>query len=633
MIHILKWAVNFSGLLVLILLTGCLAEPAGETDGQTGQDLQPGINLVMSISSTGEVTRDIPSNDDAKVDILFLDAANEPIAGEIINISATSGTLSQASVLTGSDGRVSVTITPPAGLTSGTSTGTFTATPDIAGEEGETFREAKTLVYQFVASTNEDDSDAAAASVASLQFVSADPTILSLKGTGGIGYGEVSTLVFRVVNTENTPVGGAEVNFSLDTSVGGIALNKSSSITNTQGEVEVTVQSGSVATPVRVTASVTTPSGVRSVQSDLLRIATGIPDQNSFSLSVDTFAPEGQIDGETVTFTARLADRNNNPVPDGTVVLFTTEGGVIESSCETVRGVCSVTWTSQNPRPLDQRSTILAYAIGHESFYDANGSGVFDDGDTFDDLGEAFRDDDETGTFNPTINNFSRDEKLIDYDLSGNYSGPDGVYNGIPCNHSTDCPVDANNLAGRSNLLVNIGGMGTIIMASSSPIVHLYELLNGNSTCLDANGKLVIDGVRCQAVSTLFAAGVDYKELWVLIEDADDVFGGSIALCKTSANGDRIDGVTNPDDPACIYAKRQSAPTNSTISVSTGVGEILGTPPTEVPNQTGAFSFSFTVQSSDQNAEPVTDVLEVKVTTPVGKVDIYQTVTLTDPIN
>jgi len=584
-----------------------------------------GLIITMSISSTGEITNSIPTSDDAKVNITFLDANSQPLANELINVSATSGVLSQDLVLTDSDGVASVSIVAP-NIATGTEPGIFTATPVVAGDEDETFREAKTIKYQFVATTIADTPTEAAGSVASLQFLSAEPTVLSLKGTGGVGYGEISELIFKVVDSENNPISGVQVNFKLTTSVGGLALNQASTISNEQGEAKVTVLAGTVATPVRVTASVVTPTGEKSVQSDLLKVVIGIPDQNSFSLAVDKIAPEGwDRDGETISFTARLADRNNNPVPDGTVVVFTTEGGVIEPSCETVNGVCSVTWTSQDPRPLDHRSTVLAYAIGHETFYDVNGSGIFDDGDTFDDLGEAFRDDDESGAFNPTENVFSRDEKLIDYDLSGDYSAGDGVYNGIPCNHSTDCPVDANNLAGRSTLLINLIESFPIIMADSSPIVHLYELLPGHDTCLNANGHLEI-GTQCQDVSPLFATGLDSKRLWVMIED-------TAVLCKTSANGTRIDGVVDPSDPLCLYAVRQSAPTDSSISVSTAVGKILGETPTKVPNQLEHEEFVFTVQSIVDNAEAVTDVLAVTVTPPVETNPVSQAVTLTDPAN
>lgn len=133
--------------------------------------------------------------------------------------------------------------------------------------------------------------------------------------------------------------------------------------------------------------------------------------------------------------TARLGDRFNNPVPDGTAVTFTTEGGVIGGSCTTVKGACSVDWVSQNPRPSDGRVTILATAIGEESFGDANNDGYFSDGDSFpaiNDLPEAFRDDNENGVWDAP-------EFSLDFNKNNLHDAADGKFNGILCSHSTLC--------------------------------------------------------------------------------------------------------------------------------------------------------------------------------------------------
>jgi len=51
-------------------------------------------------------------------------------------------------------------------------------------------------------------------------------------------------------------------------------------------------------------------------QSDLLAVNTGLPDQNSFTLSADNLNPEANsISGQTVNLVARLADTFNNPEP------------------------------------------------------------------------------------------------------------------------------------------------------------------------------------------------------------------------------------------------------------------------------------------------------------------------------
>ena len=220
-----------------------------------------------------------------------------------------------------------------------------------------------------------------AATLGSIQFVSASPAKITLKGTGGV---ETSTLVFKVLNN----VGGAspnqDVSFSLDTSLGGITISPSTAKTDASGLAQTVVQAGTIPHSVIVTATVVGSSPTLSTQSAQLAITTGPPTQRNFSLSIETLNPETwSIDGVTDAVTARLADRFNNPVPDGTAVTFTAEGGSIGGSCTTVDGACSVNWVSQNKRPADGRVSILAHASGVESFIDTNGNGTFDDADYF----------------------------------------------------------------------------------------------------------------------------------------------------------------------------------------------------------------------------------------------------------
>ncbi|MBA6223959.1 hypothetical protein H4J51_15400 [Colwellia sp. MB02u-18] len=185
----------------------------------------------------------------------------------------------------------------------------------------------------------------------SIEFISATPENISLKGVGGI---ESSTVVFKVRDTNGNVVANKDVGFSLNTEVGGIGWSPKFAKTDSNGLVQTVVNSGTVHTSVRVRAELNEDASIFT-QSNLLVISTGIPDQDSFSLSASVFNPEAwNIDGTEVTITARLADAFNNPAPDGTAVSFTTEGGAIEDSCVTTNGVCEVTWTSQNVRPAGQ---------------------------------------------------------------------------------------------------------------------------------------------------------------------------------------------------------------------------------------------------------------------------------------
>ncbi len=593
------------------------------SSNSTGSTL-PELGLQMALTSSGEQGNRISTTDSAQITVSLSDGSGNPIPDEIINLSATSGVLTQESLLTDVNGSFVVTLEAPTTLLQGTAPGVLTATPASGATE------PKSITYEFVASTNGEPDDTS--SVGTIKFISSIPEIISLKGTGGAGFSEVSQVKFLVSDSNDLPIQGVEVSFNLTTTVGGLSLTESSAITASNGVATAFVNSGTIATPVRVTASVMIGETPVFVQSDQLTLTTGIPDQNSVSLDFSQFAPEGlNYDGETVDVTVRLADRFNNPVPDGTVVNFTSEGGRVDGSCSTLSSECSVLWTSQNPRPADHRATILATVIGHETYYDKNGSGVFDDGDTFDDLPEAFRDDDEVLGYNPSVNNFreqnpssgsydfSKDEKYIDYDGSATYSLGDGKYNGIPCNHSSDCASGANNLAGRSDLLTTLSRQNVLIMASSFPRVYVRELVTGSS-CLSSSGKVRTD-TGCSDSGIGFSTGSDTRLIWVLISD-------TAAFC-VNGSGTRLDAV-DPDSNACTIAIRQSAPTDSSISVSTEAGSISSAVQDRIYNTTAPAEFVFSITSDSENEEPISGALSIEVTTPLGN-KVYRSISVTDP--
>ena len=590
-----------------------------------------GIVLKMTIASSGQASNSIIIDETANLEITLFDDDGNPMAGEIVNLTASSGLLSQDSVLTNAEGIANVTIDPPTDLTFGTAPGVISASSTATTKSSQ-------FNYEFVATTQTADGDPAVAT--SIRFESVSQEIISLKGTGTVGFGESSEVNFTVLNGSTT-VSNAEVTFVLTTTVGGITFDGGGTLTtatsDAQGRVSVIVHSGNVATPVRVTAFIELESGdTIFVQSNILTITTGIPDQNSISLSLSKFTSEGNnFDGDTIEVTARLGDRFNNPVPVGTRVNFTTEGGNIVGSCLTNEfNQCSVSWESQNPRPADGRTTIMAHAIGHETYFDENGTGVFDgngtDGDEFEDLPEAFRDDDENGVFDPDaydgfVNNFSRDEIFVDYDASASYSLGDGVFNGVPCNHDTDCPIDANNLAGRSNSLIDVRAEGLIIMANSSASVDVRLIEAGANSCLDGNGKYLTDGTCSSVSSIIFPTGANTVKLWALVEDGR-------ALCKNALLGDRVDSV-NPNDPLCAYAVRQSAATGSAITVTAAAGELSDIPVSSVPNQYGALEFIIYLSSSAENEDDESGAFLLKVDSPLTNTPSSYSISVTDPAN
>ncbi|QBG35727.1 Ig-like domain-containing protein [Litorilituus sediminis] len=343
----------------------------------------------------------------------------------------------------------------------------------------------------------------------SIEFVSAEPASIVLQGTGGQNKQETSTLTFRVKSDLGNVLAQQEVFFTLSTTAGGITLSRESGFTNSQGLITTQVAAGSVPTAVRVTAvaNMTVAGEEISVksQSDLLSINTGLPEQRSMTIAASVLNPEAHsYNGETSTITAWLTDNFNNPVPDGTTINFTTEGGLIEPSCQTSNGSCSVEWESAEPRVANHRVTILATALGHETFFDTNGSNTFDDADgsaiinndecrhdegygTFNvasgfgtypaqasgflDMSEAWRDDNENCLYEVG-------EKFIDFDNDKRFDNEDNLFNGPQCQGSKCAQEDKRSIHVRKSLV--------LIMASSGSI---YSLTNDDGSEVYANNS------------------------------------------------------------------------------------------------------------------------------------------------
>ena len=121
-----------------------------------------------------------------------------------------------------------------------------------------------------------------------------------------------------------------------------------SATTNTtpEGKAAVRVLAGAVTTPVQVLAYVDLNNNGEqdldepSSASKTLVVSSGVPDQNSISLSATLLNVESAYDsdGKVSQLSVRMADAFNNPVPDGTAAIFSTELGSIAGSCNTING-------------------------------------------------------------------------------------------------------------------------------------------------------------------------------------------------------------------------------------------------------------------------------------------------------
>ncbi len=463
--------------------------------------------------------------------------------------------------------QVNGTATPTVTTTTGLATVTYVARGCSGADTvtASTTVEARALSATGVVTV-------APASVGSIAFVSATPTNIALKGTGDAGRPETSTVVFQVQDQAGGPVANSTVTFALNTSVGGVSLTDSSAISDSQGRVQAIVNAGTVATSVKVTATVMVSGASISTQSSQLTITTGIPTANSFSLAVGCYNIEGwNIDGTTTPVTARLGDRFQNPVPDGTAITFTAEGGNIQSQCTTTTtategGLCTVNFRSSNPRPTDGRVTLLAKAIGEESFTDANGNGAFDNSELFSDLAEPFRDDDEDLSY-------QSGEDFFDFNNNGTRDSADSLFNGVLCNDTSG------RCGAASTRSTGIGEQNLIILSGTVPDVDVFatNLAAGTST----DYSMGVNG----------AGSITF---WV--RDArDNVMPGGTTV-TLSASGAGL-GVTQP----------------STATVPCSTIPIL--PPSDV--RTGGITrFSFNVTSGTTTG---TGVVTLTITTPTSK--------------
>ena len=359
-----------------------------------GVDYQVGVaNIALSRLNLG--TGPLPAFGNRTVSVLAningVAATSSPVQ---ITFSASCGTTLPTTVTTNSEGIASTTYSASLATCAGSNvniTASAVGAPSVVG----------TIAVANSIATN-------------IQFVSTTPQLIYLKGSTGTTQAQV---VFKVLDSNGTPLQNQKVRLSLSNISTGVTLNTLGNAgsfdfaTDSAGLVSAAVFSGTVPTSLNVTAVLLDSNNAKTsvfVNSNLLSVASGRPSQKSLSLSVEKLSIEGaNTDGVTTNVTFSMADRQGNPVPPGTQVNFVTESGVFlpaacfvpppipatASSPAVPSSSCTVTLRSQGTRTLNGRVSILAYTAGEEDFVDNNGNNIFDTGDTFTDLGRAFRDD------------------------------------------------------------------------------------------------------------------------------------------------------------------------------------------------------------------------------------------------
>ena len=478
------------------------------------------------------------------------------------------------------------------------------------------------------------------AEVGSIIFKSLSTKHIAIQGAGSIERPESSTIFFQVLDTNGNPINGKDVSFTLSAISGGITLDPSIATTDSDGIAQTVVNSGAVSRPVSVTASIDDTSPVISTSSSELIISTGIPDQDSFSISASSFNPEAwQYDGAEVTITARLADAFNNPPPP-TVVFFTAEGGSIGHSssdrqCTTNDdGACSVIWRSQAPKPegkelftegedprttnIDSdgkpnfmgqkyggRATILATTIGEESFVDLNGNGRFDECEVI-----AFR----GGTGKP-----------CNADGSSNMAGVDIIYSG---NDVSGKPFDLK----EAFIDHNEDGLFNPIETGGQLGGEQEEPSDFNENGLFDDKDNLYNGVLCaipvHSGCSKSQKSIDVRAQLVLVMSGSGA--QFIATKPLPVNGQAGDLIINGEGTAgasVIIADLHNQPMPSDTKVKfevAGFGSVTGTSEFtwSDTNKNGGSQFSVVIKGEKEDL-PKEGSLIVTVTTPNGNESAY----------
>jgi hypothetical protein len=580
---------NGSGPPLATLTTPVVTSGGQATSTYTAQGCVGNDNITATavvagntLSATGSVTVAAPVPVPEMGNGFGNAFVNQALAAQVTSLSAGGSTTLTANIVDANNGKIpynqavtvnfisqcisagQATITSPVSTSNGTATATYTAKGCSGNDVVTASATAGTASLTATVTLTIQPP-----TLGSINFVSASPTSIALKGMGGAGQQETSAVVFVVKDSTGGVIANKTVNFTLSTSVGGISLSPTTVQSDANGLAQTNVQSGTVATPVSVTATVAgTSNPVIQTTSGQLTIHSGIPTQLSFSagpakLNVQAFNHDGVTDAITVF----LADRFGNPVPDGTPVTFVDRGpgagGSVGPSCSTVNGTCTVNWTSQNPRPTTTalskvgRAHILVYAVGEESFLDNNGDGVFDTGDTFTDIGEIFSDSQETGTY-------ASGETFFDFDQNNTYTFADNKWEGVNCQDPTRCGTASS---------TGVGKDICIVMSTDGAIISTTPQGGGTFT----NGQ-----------STTLTVGT----------------GKDITFSVTDANG-------NAPTSGTTVALVQSNVANVTITA-------VGLPSTlaDFGCGAGAITFSVHVAPTAGATSPPVGALQLTVTTP-----------------
>ncbi|MEA1967601.1 MAG: invasin domain 3-containing protein, partial [Thermodesulfobacteriota bacterium] len=163
-----------------------------------------------------------------------------------------------------------------------------------------------------------------------IEFVSALPVNIAVAGTATADIQETSVVTFLVKDNIGNPVSREMINFSItsDTgTTGGATVTPASGETYANGEIQVIVKSGSIATAVRVKAAVTVNNTLISTLSDPIVIDETPLSERIGSISIEAGSVSIAADNTNqVTIRATVYDKAGELLPAMDVDFSTTMG-------------------------------------------------------------------------------------------------------------------------------------------------------------------------------------------------------------------------------------------------------------------------------------------------------------------
>ena len=275
----------------------------------------------------------------------------------------------------------------------------------------------------------------------------------------------------------------------------------------------------------------------------------GVVSQKNFNVVASDLTPAvydpvaNTFTQSEVTITATIGDRKNQALSDAHTVFFVTEWGVIEPSCVTKAGTCSVKWQTSSFTFFPANDTggfaagspgnsIIGYTAGEEGFTDLNDNNSYDDPDgTFADFPEPFISINNTGVYtlgvDPIIDTVNGNDTT---GANGVHDIADGFFNGPGCTHTTNCSTVARSAIVWDGVVLKLDGTtaGTFSLGGTMSGLTGTVVLQNNGTnnlSVSANGSFTF--------STLVADATTYA-VTVLTQPVNQ-------LC-TVTGGDNADG-------------------------------------------------------------------------------------------